>query len=167
MRRYGNKISEYPESIRKRQTARNIHSQIQSQKQQKPSVVQICASGDPTIFSVASRRSELDALCRETAQFISAPIIASWNYHASSLILQAAMKSCPHISTTISSEADVELMKNSPIGLIIYKFHKRARQRSSLRRAAISHNGQHNLLAPSRKVHLSWGSVFELSLPLA
>ena len=79
MSRYGNKISESPESIRKHvPTTRNIHSQIPSPKQQKSSVVQISASGDPTTFSVASRRSELDALCHETAQFIGARIIADF-----------------------------------------------------------------------------------------
>ncbi len=51
MSRYGNKISESPESIRKHvPTTRNIHSQIPSPKQQKSSVVQICASGDSSVF---------------------------------------------------------------------------------------------------------------------
>ena len=53
MSRYGNKISESPESIRKHvPTARNIHSQIPSPKQQKSSAVQICASGDSSVLRI-------------------------------------------------------------------------------------------------------------------
>ena len=118
-----------------------------SPKQQKSSAVQICASGDSSVLRITLEGQSLMRSAMSQLQ------LSARAYHR-------ILKLSPII-------ADFELMKNSPIGLIIYKFHKSARRRSSLRRAAISHNGQHNLMAPCQKVHLSWGSVFELSLPLA